>query len=783
MVEFQRKLRSRGALNSFKLGENRYLVIDPAAAPALRVMADMQRAPVSERREFIRNPRQRIAAAIEKELSSKAEFQSLDPASKEEMLESLATPLFVETEEYAAFSDRVTGVEVYKGNPLADIIPSGLVWYTETFPEGLKAAIAEMNVEALSQLENSVQQAMAQGKEDVDVGAFQLPATESTLELLKYAQDQKTSADAPDERAEDDTTRRGPVVLQTKENFEELEWHAKLTPRVSRLATTVPSQLRTALKDHQVKSLEWQIAAWRAGLPGVLNADEQGLGKTLQTISFLVWLNEGMKEEGPKLPILVVAPTSLLRNWEEEVERHVAKPGLGYLVRLYGGATSARKLRGRGSRDTERGECTIDLSDITRSVQQGNGHLTWVLTTYTTLTNYQLSLARIPFAALVFDEIQNIKNPGTLAAKAGKAMKADFRIGLTGTPIENSTAELWAVMDQLAPGALGTLKEFRSAYKEPQEGNMAELYARVFTSQNGLPPLAIRRLKSEVARDLPEKARLLHPRLMPPVQAKRYDEARIKLAQGGMGAALKMLHHIRGVSVHPAVDDPAGDHEYISASARLSAVFDILRRVKRQGERALVFIEHRKMQYRFIELAKAELDLQAIDLINGETLIPKRQQIINRFQSAQHGDECFDILVLGPKAAGTGLTLTAATHVIHLSRWWNPAVEEQCNDRVHRIGQTRPVTVHIPLAVHPELREMSFDLLLQTLMQRKRRLASAALWPMGEAGDEADYLQEQLQQGSRVSGGDAIQSAMMALFERDKSAPLARHPDGSWLIN
>ena len=219
---------------------------------------------------------------------------------------------------------------------------------------------------------------------------------------------------------------------------------------------------------------------------------------------------------------------------------------------------------------------------------------------------------------------------------------------------------------------------------------MRELYSLVFERQEGLPPVALRRLKEEVARDLPEKSRRLHPRLMPEPQAVAYETARGKLAAGTRGGALKMLHHIRSVSVHPDASSPAEDETYIGMSARLQATMDILRGVRSRGERALVFIEHIKMQHRFIELVKREFGLPGVDLINGSTPIPRRQEIVNRFQRHLERDEGFDLLVLGPKAAGTGLTLTAATHVIHLSRWWNPAVEEQCNDRVHRIGKRGP---------------------------------------------------------------------------------------------
>lgn len=308
---------------------------------------------------------------------------------------------------------------------------------------------------------------------------------------------------------------------------------------------------------------------------------------------------------------------------------------------------------------------------------------------------------------------------------------------------------------------------------------MRELYALVFEPQDGLPAVALRRLKEQVAKDLPAKGRRIHPRLMPEVQAATYEEARRKLSSGTRGAALKMLHHIRSVSVHPNAESAAEDAAYVAMSARLQAAMDILRGVRNRGERALVFIEHIKMQHRFIELVKREFGLSRVDLINGSTQIPRRQEIVTRFQRHLKRDEGFEVLVLGPKAAGTGLTLTAATHVIHLSRWWNPAVEEQCNDRIHRIGQTRPVTVHVPMAIHPGYQHNSFDCLLHSLMTRKRRLATSALWPMGDTDEDASRLQQMLADGASSETRDPIRSAMTMMFRRDETSLPPSNPDGS----
>jgi SNF2 family DNA or RNA helicase len=361
-------------------------------------------------------------------------------------------------------------------------------------------------------------------------------------------------------------------------------------------------------------------------------------------------------------------------------------------------------------------------------------------------------------------------------------MQADFRIALTGTPIENSTADLWAIMDQVTPGALGTLRDFRATYGTPTDTNMTELHARVFHQQGALPPLGLRRMKEAVARDLPRKERRIHPSVMPARQAAAYEDARVKMAGGGRGAALKMLHHIRSVSVHPALDDPTDGPAFIDNSARLERTFAILDGIHARGERALVFIENLKMQYRFAEITRRRFAMERVDIINGSTPIPRRQEIVNRFQQHLITDRGFDLLVLGPRAAGTGLTLTAATHVIHLSRWWNPAVEEQCNDRIHRLGQTRPVTIHMPMAIHPDYREQSFDCLLQSLMQRKRNLAAAALWPMADTGSDATELQNMINNVASTSGGNPVEAALAGMFARDGLPLPALEADGSRVV-
>jgi superfamily II DNA or RNA helicase len=774
---FQSRVRDRGALPAYRLSPGSYLVIDRAAAPALEVMSEMQRAPAQERLEFIRNPRPLITAAVVEALRSQGQLDGLDSQAEEEAIEAVAGPLFVETQE---FSERVTGVTVYEKLVLDLTDGNGTTWLPEDFGWQLSQALASSPTQDLVDLRDRLLLAISQNESTVDWFDLQLPARTEMVKVIDVHLS-KTDELPPTETDEIEEVAGGPIILESKVNFDELNWKAKHVPRNACVSTDLPSAIRTSLKEHQISSFEWQIKAWEAGLPGILNADEQGLGKTLQTIAFLVWLKNHMAkaEARHRGPVLVVAPTSLLQNWELEVSQHVDEGGLGHLIRLYGSAIGGRKITGTLGMDTDEGTAKLDFSSLHEAIAEGRAHRFWMLTTYTTLTNYQHSLGRIPFSAVVFDEIQALKNPVSLRARAARGINADFRIGLTGTPIENSATDLWAIMDQLAPGALDSLKEFRQRYAVPNPDNMIQLHSHTFMPDGKTPPLALRRIKDTVARDLPTKSRRMHPRLMPQLQSLAYDDARLKLAHGGKGAQLKMLHHIRGVSVHPAIDTAGDDADFINASGRLAATMEILRGVKEKGERALVFIEHRKMQYRFIELVRSEFGLNRVDLINGDTPIPQRQAIVNRFQEHLIDDHGFDLLVLGPKAAGTGLTLTAATHVIHLSRWWNPAVEEQCNDRVHRLGQMRPVTVHVPMAIHSGYRENSFDCLLHSLMNRKRQLASSALWPMGDTDGDTAELQSMLVADKPSSNGEPLAAAMAAMFARDGFELPSFKPDGS----
>ena len=735
------------AKRSYLLGGNTYLIVEDDLEVALQVVREKQQAEPEERRAFAANPRAAIAERLAENMQ--ADGPAGDPEASdalEEEVETRATALFVETPEYA---DRAFGIGLWK-RPNLDFLPPPWepnVWLPETFALELGGVWVRLDQDAVTTLRTKVDKAIAAGQASVEHQGQQIPATDEVRRKLAETIGTERPVEPAPENGGEGREPADRTVALVRENYVEENWRPERPPREASIPPEEPLRVvRTPLLRHQRDALKWQIAAWQAGYPGVLNADDQGLGKTLQTLAFLVWLQRDMAN-GPvekRKAILIVAPTGLLRTWEAEVEKHLTGTRLGARIRTYGGELRSLRKPGVAGRDTDDGRPRLDFRDVRSASENGNGHRCWLLTTYETLASYQHSFRQLDFSVVVFDEIQKIKNVRTLAALAARAVKADFRIGLTGTPIENHIADLWAIMDAVAPGRtgapgrLGALKDFIKRYRVVTEAGMRELHARLFRAVKAdgrcYPPIAQRRLKDNEIADLPRKDYRVYPTTMPEIQADAYEAARRHLADGARGAALKLLHHIRGVSLHPERPDACrGDIDaWFALSARFEAARRILARIHARGERALIYTEDRRMQGFVAQWLRSELGLDNVSIINGATPIARRHRHVERFQQHVEADGGFDVMILSPRAAGVGLTLTAATHVIHLSRWWNPAVEEQCNDRIYRIGQTHDVTVHVPLAIHPAYRERSFDCVLNDLMRRKTSLARAALWPPTE---------------------------------------------------
>jgi len=687
-----------------------YVVLSPPLRQALEVARRVAAGSPAERRSFLREPRAAIRAAIGDEADA-----------------AVVDALVVETQ---LWSERVLGLGLWQPRVLPWVEVASNDWFgsneagqaterTRSAPRGIVVGDRRLPLtsEEAERLSAEVREAMAAGRPSVPFdtpdGPIEVPASDSTVECLAPIVPRQSGTKPPGA-----TSPSYVLIIKPNETARDIE---ALVQRRSSPRLSSPATLRTPLKEHQREGLAWLQHNWTSGSPGVLLADDMGLGKTLQGLAFLAWLREGMVAgEIERAPILIVAPTGLLENWRAEHDRHLASPGLGQLVQAYGkGLAGLRSLTG--------GVPKLDLALLRSS--------DWVLTTYETLRDYDRDFGAVRFAAMLLDEAQKVKTPGIRLTDAAKAMNADFRMALTGTPVENRLSDLWCIVDGVAPGHLGDLRRFSATYEAaPTVERLVELKSSLDRPIAGRPPLLLRRLKEDRLPDLPPRTEEVARAEMSGVQLVAYEEAvALGRSDQGTGRVLEALQRLRAVSLHPDVEAATDDADLASGSARLRLALDALDGIAERGERALIFLDDLTMMARMAGLLQRRYRLPAAPLtINGKVTGAARQSRVDRFQGSPGG---FDVMLLSPRAGGVGLTLTRANHVIHLARWWNPAVEDQCTGRVLRIGQENPVTVHIPLAVLPGGRH-SFDENLHALLNRKRKLMRDALMPPDPQKDD-----------------------------------------------
>lgn len=447
---------------------------------------------------------------------------------------------------------------------------------------------------------------------------------------------------------------------------------------------TTPEGFVGELRDYQARGVAWLRGMTDLGLGAVL-ADAMGLGKTIQLIALLV------SRPGP---FLVVCPTSVVGNWERELNRF---------------APDLTVHRHHGP------ERTLDPETLDGVV----------VTSYGTLRRDAELLNQVNWDVVTLDEAQQIKNPATTAAKVVRQLTTNTTLALTGTPMENRLAELWAVIDATNGGMLGTKAAFTRRFVKPVEGHHdLQAAARL---RNLVAPFIMRRTKEdpEVARDLPDKIERTVDCLLTSEQAELYkqvtDEAMAELAHAdGMqrrGRILAMLTALKQVTNHPA-QFLNEDGPLVGRSGKLQAAQEIIASVTDAGEQILVFTQFVAMGKLLSRQLSADLD-QPVPFLHGTLSLAQRDAMVEQFQSGGGAG----VLIVSTRAGGTGLNLTAATHVLHYDRWWNPAVEDQATDRAHRIGQTRTVEVH-KLVTSGTLEERIADML-----ERKRALADAVVAP------------------------------------------------------
>ncbi|TQM45499.1 helicase-like protein [Pseudonocardia cypriaca] len=471
-------------------------------------------------------------------------------------------------------------------------------------------------------------------------------------------------------------------------------WLQELKERISAAPEPVdpPDGLAASLRDYQLRGLGWLDRMTSLGL-GACLADDMGLGKTITVIA--LHLHRNALGAGPTL---VVCPASLLGNWEREITRFAPK-------------VAVDRYHGSG-----------------RELPEHDG---FVLTTYATMRLDVDTLATHRWGMVVADEAQHVKNPASSTALALRRIPSAARVALTGTPVENDLVELWSILDWTTPGLLGPLAEFRARWADPiaerADPALAERFARL------IAPFLLRRRKTDpgIAPELPRKTETDRPVGLTREQAGLYEAVvaetmdRIARADGmaRRGLVLALLTALKQICDHPALYAKEPDPVLVGRSGKLELLDELLETILAEDGAALVFTQYVAMG----RLLEWHLRARGtpVQFLHGGTPVPEREAMVERFQRGEAA-----VFLLSLRAAGTGLNLTRADHVVHFDRWWNPAVEEQATDRAYRIGQTRPVQVHRLIS------EGTVEDRIAALLESKRALADSVL-----AGGEAAFTE------------------------------------------
>ena len=446
------------------------------------------------------------------------------------------------------------------------------------------------------------------------------------------------------------------------------------------------------LRPYQRRGYSWLAFLRRWGLGGCL-ADDMGLGKTVQMLALL----QMDREAGEKKPALLVCPTSVINNWKREAARFA--PELRVLIHHGAG-------RARGKR--------LGRAAAGRAL---------VVTSYGLLLRDIEAIRDVQWSGVILDEAQNIKNSQTKQAHAVRSIPSDYRFALTGTPVENSVADLWSIMEFLNPGFLGGQKSFRQRFLLPIQSDLDQEAAGRLRRATG--PFILRRLKTDrsIISDLPDKIEIKEYCSMTKEQATLYasvlreTERALSGAEGiqRRGIILGTLSKLKQVCNHPA--HFLGDSSAVPGrSGKLERLGEMLEEVVESGDKALIFTQFVEMGHMLKRHIQEALGREVL-FLHGGTPRRRRDAMVERFG----GDDSVQVFVVSLKAGGTGLNLTAASHVFHFDRWWNPAVEDQATDRAFRIGQTRNVQVRKMICAG------TFEEKIDEMMEQKKGVAKSVV--------------------------------------------------------
>jgi len=666
------------------------------------------------------------------ELRKIKEYRRVGGEEKEKILKKPQEIFDPDVIDLDNFSDRVIKIGLYKPRYFPFISPYKSEWIPGIIVDSgnEKRKVLVPDKKELKDLQEAHEKANSEGSENVEWKDEKIPIN-NAKELIDLSKKQFENLKSPVEKTIDEKRDEKKVLIIIDNLYDDKYQRHKKQPvpvpetfiHNFKKPPTLKREVR--LYKHQQEGIAWmQSLSENNKYPGGLLADDMGLGKTLQVLSFIDWHNATQNKE--KQPYLIVAPVTLLENWQKEFSR------------FFNSDIEMSSVYGSGNNQ-------ITLDNLKR-------HAIF-------LTNYESVRTRrnhfifgqIDWAVVVLDEAQKIKTPGTLVTNAIKALKADFKIAATGTPVENSMVDLWCITDFVVPGLLGSAKIFSEQYQKPIRKNISDhelnQLGQKLRSHVGL--YFKRRLKKDILVDLPEKIELRKESLMPDYQRNTYLNAIQQGQTADRNEILSTITKLKKISDHPYhieynyQDKPS--QELIETSAKLQATIKILEQIKSNEEKAIIFAEFRKTQAILQKVVQYIFDLKHVSIINGEMAARKgrmsqketRQEAIDRFQ----GKIGFNVIIMSPVAAGLGLNVTGANHVIHYSRHWNPAKESQATDRAHRIGQNKTVFVYYPISVLNECK--TFDVIIDNLLQQKRHLADAAMFPSAICEvDKEDFSEE-----------------------------------------
>lgn len=465
---------------------------------------------------------------------------------------------------------------------------------------------------------------------------------------------------------------------------------------------TPPETLKGELRPYQQTGLKWLWTNVSKGF-GVCMADDMGLGKTIQIISLIL----KMKEEGNlKKPVLVICPTTLMGNWMKELQMFA--PSLDAVI--YHGAE--RQL------------------DVKHDV---------ILTTYAIMRIDVEELKKQSWGMVIVDEAQNIKNPDTAQTLAIKTLKADVKVAMTGTPVENRLTELWSIFDFINQGYLGSLREFQKSYAIPIERFKEN--SRAAKLKMSVSPFVLRRLKTDkhVISDLPEKMVLNEYCYLSKPQAVLYEKTLNEMMEkissfsgiNRRGNIFKLITALKQICNHPYQFLKSGEMGR-ELSGKMDKCISTVQSILDNGEKTLIFTQYKEMGEILCKVIAEECSTEPL-FFHGSLTVPQREELINRFQN----EDDAKVMILSLKAGGTGLNLTSATNVIHYDLWWNPAVEDQATDRTYRIGQDKNVMVHRMITLG------TFEEKIDEMLKAKKELADLAVYEgekiITELSDEEIY--------------------------------------------